>query len=161
MVGLSLLIFLLLYLLGKSKELPTQIETQPGIYDEELGLLMSPGELVDRLTILSIKGRRVEDQEKRLLIHQQFQRANKLLRIIEGSAGSPVQNEEKLQRYGELVQELYTFNSVQWNLEDRVRTENSWEAAQAARENNSTRVEVKNEINKLFGFPAEVKEYKG
>jgi hypothetical protein len=59
-----------------------------------------------------------------------------------------------------LILELELTNEIQWELEDKVRSEKTGEAAYAARVNNSSRVEIKNKINELLGFPCEVKDYK-
>lgn len=120
-------------------------------------LLIAPGDVADKLTILSIKMRHFQDnEEKRRLVHDEFQRTLVLMdRIVEYY---PDLNEAELRT---LNKELEAINMIQWDSEDRVRTEQSWAAAFHARQCNSERVKVKNKINKLFRYPTETKDYQG
>jgi len=108
-----------------------------------LSLLFPPGEVFDRATVLLIK------EEKGLCSVDPAVKC--LLDFYFDS------NNERMS----LFRELREINRRQWDLEDRVRTEQSAEAAVAARENNNLRVACKNKINKLFGYGNEVKCYKG
>lgn len=136
-------------------------------------LLVDPGDLWDRITILDIKIIKLEEKLEKLrktenikekvdiedklkVTERQYDRARQLADLLIRNTG--LIDFITLFR---LVSELRDRNEKQWELEDRVRTEISWEAAKAARHNNSKRVEIKNKINKLYGFPTEVKEYAG
>jgi len=118
--------------------------------------LISPGDIADKITILFIKIRRIEDPDRQ----EQF--ATELLFDIkalkEWRRWKPDVSTVQLDA---LLDELRGINEVQWDLEDQVRLGGSLEAAQAARRNNTKRVEVKNMINEVFGWFLEVKEYKG
>lgn len=118
-------------------------------------LYISPGDLTDKLVILQIKREKIEDAESGYFVQDEICRTSALLDIILNHFSEDIYNTfEKLQN------ELRSINEVQWALEDRVRTESSWEAARAARENNTIRVNKKNDINRLLGYPVEAKKYK-
>lgn len=124
------------------------------LYDD-CQLLIAPGDVADKLTILSIKTQIIEGLQRLQFIHDELQRTLVLMdRIIEYN---PDIDQQELKK---LIQKLKEINREQWKAEDRVRTENSWEAAKYARECNTRRVAVKNEINELFKYPIEQKEYK-
>lgn len=120
-------------------------------------LLIAPGDVADKLTILNIKMEHFqEDEEKCRFVHDEFQRTLVLMdRIVEYY---PDLDEAELRN---LIRDLEFVNSVQWKAEDRVRTEKSWEAAVHARLCNTHRVKIKNYINELFKYPTETKDYKG
>jgi hypothetical protein len=111
-----------------------------------------PGELFDRMTILMLKAlylrKKVPEHELDEAAHLQSIFMDKLT----------TENDRTLAM--NLFNELYRTNEVQWELEDKVRSEKSWEAAVAARDNNTRRVNIKNRINKLFGYSEELKSYK-
>lgn len=125
------------------------------LLDDKGQLLISPGDIVDKLVILMIKNEKIDDAEQKLRIFDEYGRTqllwDRLQNLYEGTGLTQLIN---------LMNVLYTINKDQWNLEDRVRTEESWEAARAARENNNKRVGIKNQINELFGYPTEIKRYK-
>lgn len=119
--------------------------------------LINPGDLFDKMTILIIKLEKVKDLKSKFIITEEL---FKLLTYINNSIKL-----DNLISYGngklkDCIDDLFYLNKYQWELEDKVRTEESWEAAQYARNNNIQRIKVKNQINKLFCFPCEVKEYK-
>lgn len=130
-------------------------------------LLLDPGDLWDRITILDIKIQKLSQNpeakkfdkkkgSKLGIVKAQYDRAKQLVDKLIRATG--LMDFVTLSR---LITELRDSNEKQWDLEDRVRTENSWEAAKAARDNNSDRVKIKNKINELYGFPTEVKQYAG
>ena len=119
--------------------------------------LINPGDLFDKMTILIIKLEKVTSFKNKYIITEEL---NGLFTYIDS-----VVQLTSLTNYGvgllpEYINKLFMLNRIQWDLEDRVRIEKTWDAAKAARENNTKRVEVKNLINKLFNFPIEIKEYK-
>lgn len=118
-------------------------------------LLVAPGDVADKLTILDIKMEHFqEEEEKRRFVHDEFQRTLLLMdKIVEYY---PDLDEEELRK---LIRQLKEINTVQWQAEDRVRTEQSWAAAFHARQCNTLRVNVKNNINRLFKYPVEQKSY--
>jgi len=115
----------------------------------------SPGDVVDKIVILGIKVEKLTEGDPRS--HKIVTELAYGLDFLEDMLIYKPVNAEALAR---LADELCDINRAQWNMEDRVRSEKSWEAAQAARENNNLRVAKKNEINRLFGWMEEVKEYK-
>jgi len=117
-------------------------------------LLINPGNVADELVILEIKRERIAGEHPE--IQEGICRASLLLDAI----AKPFSDEVYNQLNG-LMNDLQEVNEIQWDLEDRVRFEKSGEAAFAARENNSIRVGIKNKISQLFGYPIEVKSYKG
>ena len=124
------------------------------LIDERGRLLISPGDLWDKLTILQIKKDKqagnikiVEDEEKRTTTL--LDKINELKTAIDF----------KQMQLHLLLKELQKINKEQWDWEDKVR-QGDLEAAQGARECNSRRVQCKNEINKLYNFPFEQKCYR-
>lgn len=114
---------------------------------------MSPGELFDKQTILLIKeGKHVGNRKTIINEINLLWRAQQLYT-------AQLDNSQHNQ-LNTLFSKLYLCNLHQWELEDKVRSEKSTEAAVAARENNTQRVALKNEINKLFGATLEAKKYK-
>ena len=120
------------------------------LFSSDGELLFSPGDVWDKYTILKVK------LDHKLGVGLEFLRTGELLGKIDKFSSL----DDKLE-LAKTVTELYDTNKVQWELEDRVRTEQSWEAAVAARDNNTKRVQIKNKINKLYSCPVEVKSYKG
>jgi hypothetical protein len=116
-------------------------------------LLIAPGDIVDKYTILLLKIVMLRCEQDKKFAREELSRTIVLLQQVVDLI--PVST---FHFFG-LLSELLAINTEQWKCEDRVRTENSWQAAQAARECNSRRVRKKNEINKLFGYPVEVKQY--
>ena len=124
------------------------------LLDDKGQILISPGDLYDKWTILVIKLVQI-DSDPEGYIAKEMERLSILLKRVYKLVPDIEGYELSL-----LISELHEINSEQWHLEDRVRTEESWEAARAARENNNKRVKVKNKINELFGYPTEIKRYK-
>lgn len=118
-------------------------------------LLIAPGDVIDKYTILQIKLEKIKDQKKIDFIKEELFRTEVLLNNIMAKEPENI----KLKIKG-LYNKLHKINREQWSWEDKVRTEQSWEAAIGARECNNRRVAVKSEINWILDYPCEVKEYK-
>jgi hypothetical protein len=118
-------------------------------------LVVSPGNIADELSILYLKREKILDPDTGLVIQDTICRLSVLMDSILDRF-----NQEVNDTFWKLLEELSEVNRIQWDLEDRVRKESSWEAAQAARSNNSIRVEIKNKVNRLFGYPTEEKLYR-
>ena len=118
-------------------------------------LVIDPADAADRLSILHLKREMILDPEAGFVVQDTICRLSVLLDSILDRFSEEVNN-----RFWELLDELTEINRVQWECEDRVRTECSWAAAQAARTQNSIRVAKKNEIAQLFDFPTEQKLYR-
>lgn len=118
-----------------------------------IDVLYSPGDVVDKLTILDLKLAKFKDSNKLDIIREETFKTTLFLSELIRSADP---DKQALQ---ELSDELEAINRRQWEYENQVRSEGGSEATQAARSNNMKRVRVKNEINRLFNFPTEQKEY--
>jgi hypothetical protein len=112
---------------------------------------ISPGDITDKLTILCIKLSKIPGNQ---LIKDEWLRTIKLVGHLLYRLDLDQQD-----IFWEYTQALLYINLDQWRLEDKVRSEKSWEAAVGARENNKLRVEMKNKIAELFSYPNEVKLY--
>jgi len=115
---------------------------------------VAPGEVADKLTILSLKAERIK--KDRPIVYEMFQTVS----LWEEMLGTLRPDTKKIDRAYELLYELQEINTAQWECEDKVRKENNWKAAQDARDCNTRRVAKKNEINQLFKYPIEKKLYK-
>ncbi len=118
-------------------------------------LLISPGELWDRLTILEIKIQKIDNEDKVTIAGHEWRNISLILERI---------HHHKQPEWPWLIRALDRLrrqNLIQWECEDRVRSEQSWEAAQAARDSNTKRVAIKNAINKMYQYLIDVKEYAG
>lgn len=124
------------------------------LLDDKGQLLISPGDLYDKWTILVIKLVQIDRNLEGHIVKEIARLSTLISRVCK--LAPDIEGEELYL----LISELYKINKDQWDLEDRIRTEESWEAARLARENNNKRVKVKNQINELFGYPTEVKRYK-
>lgn len=113
----------------------------------------SPGEVADRWSINKVKSEKFSEENQRQA-QTETQEGEAALGYL-----SRKLSDRKQQELQQLLDRLFYLNKVQWEMEDRVRTKRSWKAAVDARENNSLRVEVKNQINELFDFRTEKKLY--
>ena len=118
---------------------------------------ISLGELVDKISILMIKQRNINDQSK--LIH-----VNKELKFLEKTLYKQI-NKDEIKNY---LDELTTINSKLWVIEDDIRdcerrkefNQKFIDLARSVYFTNDKRSEVKSEINKKFGSDlVEVKSY--
>ncbi len=118
---------------------------------------ISLGELVDKISILMIKQRNINDQSK--LIH-----VNKELNFLEKTLYKQI-NKDEIKNY---LDKLTTINSKLWVIEDDIRdcerrkefNQKFIDLARSVYFTNDKRSEVKSEINKKFGSDlVEVKSY--
>jgi len=108
---------------------------------------ISVGELLDKITILSIKAERMTDPRKQTNV------VNELVKLKE------IQNELKLPDLNDLYKQLYFVNSELWFIEDSKRQcekdqnfgPDFIEHARNVYKKNDLRAKIKNEINQLAG----------
>jgi len=123
--------------------------------------LISPADLVDKITILKIKRDKLKDKlsNKELKSIKQDMGAHFVLLKLRCEYDEIFKNWPESLKLEELTKQLLKSNEDQWDAENRVRQEHSWEAAVAARELNTQRTKIKNDINFLFRHNQEIKEY--
>lgn len=103
---------------------------------------VSNGEIIDKLTIVSIKLERIHDRAKRENLQKEYE-------VLKEAAGSIMETEDPLYRA------LYEVNCKLWDIEDRIREferkkDFGTGFISVAREvyfNNDKRSEIKKEIN--------------
>ncbi len=119
---------------------------------------VSPGELIDKITILEIKRERIEDADKLANVTLEWE----TLRAARDGAIEPSDELERLSR------ELKEANERLWEIEDDIRDrernkdfgEAFVELARAVYKTNDKRAALKREINELLGSPlSEEKSY--
>lgn len=109
---------------------------------------ISPGELLDKLTILEIKAERIEDPAKLDNVGRERAVLESAAEHIEGSAGVPA-----------LKRELKAVNERLWDIEDEIRDHERdqnfgatfVELARAVYVTNDKRAALKKQINELLG----------
>ena len=109
---------------------------------------ISLGELLDKISILEIKNKKILNESKVLNIKKEL---NGLKNVLDELAIS-------LSETNNLYNKLYIINLTLWEIEDSIRVleknedfgEEFIELARAVYITNDQRFEVKNEINKLF-----------
>lgn len=114
-----------------------------------LNVQTSPGEFLDKLTILEIKSERIEDAAKLGNVRRELE----LLRST--WAASPLAGRD----VAALVAELKRVNETLWEIEDRIRAKESGrsfdaefvELARSVYRTNDRRAEIKREINVALG----------
>ncbi len=124
---------------------------------ENINIPISPGELLDKITILEIKSENIEDKEKLANVEVEL----KLLRQIwENTTPDPELNA--------LKQELKENNKALWDIEDKIRIKESnkefdhvfVELARSVYIQNDKRADTKKKINlKLGSMIIEEKSY--
>jgi len=115
----------------------------------ELSITVSPGELIDRITILEIKRERISDPDKLRNVDRAYVALSKAL-----SAGIP-----STPRLAELSKELKAVNEALWQAEDDLRDHEHRQifdghfidAARAVYIGNDRRSELKRQIDELLG----------
>lgn len=116
---------------------------------------VSIGELVDKMSILEIKTRRIQNEEKVNHARTEWEALNEILSGLNVNVGS---------EYGELIE----INGRLWDIEDELRVkekerdfEQSFvELARAVYKTNDQRFGIKNKINQKYGsILKEVKSY--
>ncbi len=127
-----------------------------------IAVVISPGELMDKITILEIKQRKIKDRKKSVFIKKELALLNISLRsLLEG-------NVKKKASLMKLKSSLRAVNLKLWNIENAIRQmERDKDFGpvfiKKAREvyiTNDTRSEIKNRINMLFGSSVSVTEVK-
>ena len=120
---------------------------------------ISVGELLDKISILLIKQKKIKDSEKLIEIDRE-------LAFLE-SHGSTIRANNK-KKYDEFLEKLISINSKLWNIEDEIRVlekksdfiEAFISLARNVYFTNDERFLCKNDINKFYGSEInEVKEY--
>ena len=110
---------------------------------------ISPGELIDKFTILDIKLNRIKEKKKT----QNIRKEHKILkRQIE-------KNLPKSKRLSALISKLKTINKTLWDIEDQIRVcerkqdfeKKFIKLARSVYQKNDLRSSYKREINKLLG----------
>ncbi|PPR38727.1 MAG: hypothetical protein CFH29_00531 [Alphaproteobacteria bacterium MarineAlpha7_Bin1] len=110
---------------------------------------ISPGELIDKFTILDIKLNRIKEKGK----NQNIRKEHKILkRQIE-------KNLPKSKRLSALISKLKTINKTLWDIEDQIRVcerkqdfeKKFIKLARSVYQKNDLRSSYKREINKLLG----------
>ena len=115
---------------------------------ETINAPISPGELLDKITILEIKSEQIEDKTKLSNIKTE-------LELLSNIWNKATRNEE----LGELKQELKENNKALWDIEDKIRIKEAKkefdqvfiELARAVYVQNDKRAETKKKINLLLG----------
>ena len=119
---------------------------------------VSLGELVDKISILQIKRKKINDREKEKLINQE-------LFLLEKTLKNSLNNNNLIKKY---LDELFKINLKLWKIEDDLReherkkifNKNFIELARSVYLTNDKRSKTKLEINKKFGSQIrEVKSY--
>ena len=117
---------------------------------------ISPGELIDKITILEIKKTKIEDTEKLKDIEKELSSLNDTLK-------NSISDISKIQ---ELVDKLKSINLKLWDIENGKRLaeknndfgEKFIELARSVYKNNDKRAKIKLEINNFLG--SNIKEVK-
>tara|TARA_Y100000590_G_scaffold95333_1_gene108150 strand:- start:1684 stop:2091 length:408 start_codon:yes stop_codon:yes gene_type:complete len=119
---------------------------------------ISPGELLDKISILEIKLEKVKDKKSQEKIKKEY----KILKEIEISS---IKMTDEIKN---LIQCVKNVNIELWNIEDKLRIyeknkdfgENFIELARGVYFKNDERAKFKNEINEILGSNIrEVKQY--
>lgn len=107
---------------------------------------VSNGEIIDKLTIIEIKLKRIKDLEKLTNLKKEFE-------VLEDAGSSIISKDD------DLYQALYSINNELWDIEDKIRdferdklfNEEFIETARAVYFKNDERSEIKKKINLKTG----------
>ena len=119
---------------------------------------ISPGELLDKISILEIKLNNIKDKEKLVDINKEYE-------SLEDTRKSNIEMTENLQK---LINQLIEINLKLWNIEEEKRIceknedfgNNFIKLSRNVYKNNDKRAKIKSDINKLLGSNIkEVKSY--
>jgi len=119
---------------------------------------VSPGELIDKITILQLKSERLADAEKQRLVQYE-------LGLLETRHAEAIVRSDDLTN---LTKALRDVNAVLWDIEDQIRDceraqdfgDRFVSLARAVYHTNDRRAALKRQINELLGSAiAEVKAY--
>jgi len=116
---------------------------------KEILIPISPGELLDKITILRIKANRIEDTDK-------LANVQKELKMLEEIWSQAVDQDDTIQQ---LTVELTSINESLWDIEDDIREEERHrrfgerfiELARSVYVTNDKRAEAKKKINLHLG----------
>ena len=114
-----------------------------------LSVEVSPGELIDKITILEIKLDRIDDAEKRTNVKVEWE-------SLTAARDSAIPSSDDLQR---LSRDLKEVNERLWEIEDDIRQceqkkdfgDTFIKLARSVYINNDDRARLKREINELLG----------
>lgn len=117
---------------------------------------VSPGELLDKLTILDIKLARITDPGQLANVNREHQALSERWQQFLSSSQAPAFDPEQVQQ---LQQKLSTINQALWDVEDDLREcerQQSFdgrfiELARSVYRHNDQRADVKKQINHLLG----------
>ena len=117
---------------------------------------ISCGELVDKLTILEIKGKLITESDKLYEVKKEFKKLSATFKIL-------LESNSLVQKY---YDELLFINTELWQIEDEIREceknndfgDNFIKLARSVYKTNDQRFHLKNDINKLFN--SNIKEQK-
>ena len=118
---------------------------------------VSVGEIIDKMTILSIKENKISDEKKRKNVSEE----NTYLKKILDDAGL-------IEKFSHEIQELTKINQILWDIEDNIREKELHkqfdsefiELARSVYMTNDKRFEVKRKINEMSNsFFKEEKSY--
>ena len=110
---------------------------------------ISPGELLDKISILEIKLEKVKDQNSQEEIKKEY----KILKEIQNSSI------ELTNKINDLFQSVKNINIKLWDIEDKLRIyeknkdfgKDFIDLARGVYFNNDKRAKIKSEINEIFG----------
>jgi len=125
--------------------------SEPG--ELEIAVPISPGELIDKITILEIKSERLTDSDRRANVRRELD----LLRATRDAALTPTS--PAASALADLARELRAVNEALWAIEDDIRDcerEGDFGAtfialARAVYRTNDKRAAIKRQINDLLG----------
>tara|TARA_Y100001970_G_scaffold174598_1_gene213060 strand:- start:1196 stop:1594 length:399 start_codon:yes stop_codon:yes gene_type:complete len=124
---------------------------------------ISIGELMDKISILSIKKDKIKDKDKLDLINSELDMLNTSISIVINN------NEDRRKEILSLLDDLKKINSELWDIEDKIREcerkkifdKVFTDLARSVYFSNDKRADLKREINLLFNSEIiEVKSYK-
>ena len=119
---------------------------------------ISPGELLDKISILEIKLEKIEDKTN-------LEEINREYKMLKNAQNLNMEITEKIEK---LYKEIKEINNILWDVEDKLRIceknrdfgKNFTELARKVYLNNDKRAKIKSEINKILGSNIrEVKQY--
>jgi hypothetical protein len=126
---------------------------------QQISIPISIGELIDKITILTLKQSKIIDEKQLINVNRELQELN----AIWSKAKDPALD------ISELTQRLAAVNGKLWDIEDRIRVKESnaqfdkefIELARAVYMQNDLRASIKKEINTVTGsILIEEKSYK-
>ena len=119
---------------------------------------ISPGELLDKISILEIKLKKITDKNNREEVKKEY-------KILKDAQNSSMELSNKIK---DLFNSIKDVNLILWEIEDKIRIceknndfgKNFIELARAVYLNNDKRAKIKSKINKVLGSNIkEIKQY--